>query len=215
VGETLNVAQVVEVLTTLGRDLSAKKDYFNELDSAAGDGDLGISLYRGFEAVTKGLQNPPEDIGKIFGQAGMRFGDSAASTIGALLSTAFMRAGKEAQGRTEVGLAEIVAMAQAAEKGIRDRGKAELGKKTLLDALVPAVAALAQAEQEGQSLVAALERATAAAEEGMIATEGMVPAFGRARWLAERSQGHRDPGAVAIHAMFQSVTNSVRRLATE
>ncbi|MHB1132668.1 MAG: dihydroxyacetone kinase family protein [Chloroflexota bacterium] len=213
--DRLSVAQVVAVLNNLCRDIGAAKDHFNELDSAAGDGDLGISLFRGFDAVAKGLEGHPDDIGKILIQAGMQFGNSAGSTIGALMSTALMRAGKEAQGLSEVGLPEVARMAQAAEKGIRDRGKAELGKRTLLDALAPAAAALGESAAAGATLVEALERATAAAEEGMIATAAMVPAFGRARWLPERAAGHQDPGAVAIHMMFQSVTESVRELSKD
>jgi phosphoenolpyruvate---glycerone phosphotransferase subunit DhaL len=208
--DTLSVAQAVQVLANLSADISAAKDYFNELDSAAGDGDLGISLYRGFDAVAKSLAEHPDDIGRIFIQAGMEFGNNAGSTIGALLSTALMRAGKEVQGRLEIGLPEIAKMAQAAETGIRDRGKAELGRRTLLDALAPATAALAQAAVEGTTLVEALQRATGAAEQGMIATAKMVPSFGRARWLPERAAGHQDPGAVAIHMMFQSVFATVR-----
>lgn len=209
-GETLTVQQMVVLLNNLSRDLIAAKDRYNELDSAAGDGDLGISMARGFEGVTKSLEGHPQDIGKVLIQAGMAFGNSAGSTIGALLSTAFMRAGKEVQGCTEVGLPELARMAQAAEKGVRDRGKAELGKRTLLDALVPAAEALAQSALEGADLVAAFERATAAAEGGMIATAQMVPAYGRARWLPERAMGNQDPGAVAIHQIFQSVTTSLR-----
>lgn len=208
--EVLTWSQLRGLLQALAQDMAAQKDRLNQLDGAAGDGDLGISLSRGFDGLIKALPEETEDIGKTLAQGGFAFGEAAGSTIGALMSAALMRAGKAAQGKTEVDLPALAAMARAAEDGIRARGKAELGKKTLLDALVPAVDALEAAAKEGTSFAEAFERATKAAEAGVEATKSMTPTVGRARWMPERSLGHEDPGAVAIAAMFQSLTNSLR-----
>ncbi len=208
----LNVEQTVVILTTLSHEMQAKKEYLIELDSAIGDGDLGITVDRGFQGVRDGLQEHAADIGRILFKAGMDFSNSAGSTMGALLGTAFMRAGKQAQGQTEISLADIVRMVKAGEEGIIERGKAHVGDKTVLDAIVPARQALEQAVQDDVSLLAALERAQAAAEQGMLSTVPMQAIFGRARWLGERSIGHQDPGATLISLMLSSVVASVQRL---
>jgi dihydroxyacetone kinase-like protein len=209
---TLSTAQVAEILKAMAGDLIAAKDGLNELDSAAGDGDLGISMSRGFDAVRKGLAEPGDDIGKLLIAAGMQFNEAAGSTIGALLSTALMRAGREVRGVDQIGLAEVMRMSAAAEQGIRDRGKAEPGNKTMLDALVPANAALVQAQAEGLDLPEALSRSLEAAEQGMLATKEMVPTFGRARWLPERARGHQDPGATAVYLMLKSLVEHVDKV---
>lgn len=206
---TLNASQLAGLLRALAADMLAAKDILNELDGAMGDGDLGISMSRGFDAVRKGLDESGEDIGLMLMNAGMRFNEAAGSTIGALMSSALMRAGREVRGLSEVGMPEILRMAQAAEQGIRDRGKAEPGNKTMLDALVPANEALAKAHADGLGLRGALARAEAAAEQGMLATKDMVPTFGRARWLPERAKGQQDPGATAVVLMLKSLVKHV------
>jgi dihydroxyacetone kinase-like protein len=206
---TLSAARVAALLTAMAADLIAAKDRLNELDSAAGDGDLGISVSRGFDAVRKSLAEPGDDIGKMLIAAGMQFNEAAGSTIGALMSSALMRAGREARGMAQIGLSEVVRISAAAEQGIRDRGKAEPGNKTMLDAIVPANAALAEAQAEGLDLPEALARALVAAEQGMLATKEMVPTFGRARWLPERARGHQDPGATAVYLMLKSLVEHV------
>jgi phosphoenolpyruvate---glycerone phosphotransferase subunit DhaL len=210
--DTLNVEQLVTLLTALTHDLQAQRDYFIELDSAIGDGDLGITIDRGFQGVRDGLPGHGQDIGRILAKVGMDFANSAGSTMGALMGTAFMRAGKQVQGQTEIGLADIARMAKAAEDGIKERGKAQAGDKTVLDAMIPAREALEQAQQAGASLQDALDRALAAAEKGVQATIPMQASFGRARWLGERSIGHQDPGATFISLMLKSAADSLRKM---
>lgn len=212
--QTLSVDQVVAILTTLTHDLQAKKDRLIELDSAVGDGDLGITVDRGFQGVRDGLSGYPQDIGKILFKAGFDFSNSAGSTMGALMGTAFMRAGKQAQGQTALSLADVVRLVKAAEDGIKEKGKASPGDKTMLDALIPAREALEQAAREGSAILGAMERAQAAAEKGTAATASMQAAFGRARWLGERTVGHVDPGAALVVMMVESLAESLRKLAT-
>jgi dihydroxyacetone kinase-like protein len=209
---TLNRDQVVAILTTLTHEMQTKKDYLIELDSAIGDGDLGITVDRGFQGVRDGLQTPAADIGRILSKAGMDFSNSAGSTMGALLGTAFMRAGKQVQGQMEISLADLARMVKAGEDGIIERGKAHVGDKTVLDAIVPARQALEQAAQDGSGLTESLQKALAAAEEGMRSTVPMQAVFGRARWLGERSIGHQDPGATLIVLMLTSIVQSVSKL---
>ena len=210
--DTLAVAQVLQILASLADDLESAKDRLNELDAAIGDGDMGISMARGFRSVREGLKDPPQDIRQILMKVGLILSNAAASTAGALLSTAFVRAAKEVQNPAEVTPHDIVRMVKAAEAGIQERGKAQFGDKTMLDAIVPARKALEGAVEEGDSLLGALGRAAAAAEQGVLATIEMRSAVGRASWLGERTVGHQDPGATAIALMLKSLVESVGQL---
>jgi dihydroxyacetone kinase-like protein len=209
---TLNVEQIADLLTTLTYDLQGQKERLLELDGAIGDGDLGITVDRGSQGVRDGLQGHAQDIGRILFKAGMDFSNSAGSTMGALMGTAFMRAGKQVQGQTEINLADLARMVRAAEDGIKERGKAQAGDKTMLDAIIPAREALEEAVQAGDSLLAALQKAQAAAEKGTLATVNMQAVYGRARWLGERSIGHQDPGATLVVMMIVSLVGSLQRL---
>ena len=210
--DTLDVEHLVLVLKALTHDMQTKKDYLIELDSAVGDGDLGITVDKGFQGVRDGLKDHDQDIGRMLFKVGMDFSNSAGSTMGALLGTAFMRAGKQVQGQTEIGLADVVRMVKAAEDGIKEKGKAQLGDKTMLDALIPAREALEKAAADGSTLVAAMLSAQDAAEKGMLTTIPMQAAFGRARWLGERTIGHQDPGATLVFLMLKSVAASIQRM---
>ncbi len=202
----LSGQEVVAQLTKVGQAIIAARDNLNQLDALAGDGDMGISMAKGFEAVIQGLNEGYADIGRMLSSAGIRFNEAAGSTIGALMSTALMRAGKALRGKSELDMADVVTLFDTAAKGIMERGKANLGDRTLLDALIPATEALREALEAGEDPQASLKKATLAAERGVEATRGMVPLFGRARWLPERARGQRDPGAVAMHIVFKTLS---------
>ena len=132
-----------------------------------GDGDQGVTMAIGFGAIRKVLDSlRDQDIGTILTKSGLTFNGTAASTIGALLATACMRAGREAKGKHEIGLADLATMLAAAQTGIQERGKAQVGDKTVLDALAPTVTALQAAAAAGLPLPEALRRSLAAAEVG-------------------------------------------------
>jgi dihydroxyacetone kinase-like protein len=159
----------------------------------------------GFGAIRKGLEAlKDQDVGTIITKSGLAFNGTAASTIGALLATACMRAGREAKGKHEIGLADAAKMLEAAQSGIQERGKAQVGDKTVLDALAPTVAALKAAAEKGVPLPEALKQSLAAAETGLKGTIPMKSKMGRAAWIAERSVGHQDPGATSFYLMWKS-----------
>ncbi|MDA8218489.1 MAG: dihydroxyacetone kinase subunit DhaL [Dehalococcoidales bacterium] len=209
--ESLTIDQVVAILTKVAEDLEGARDRLNELDGAIGDGDHGISVARGFRALQEGLAKHPPDIGRTLAEAGLQFNEGAGATVGALLGTAFMRAGKEVRGQSEISLADVVRMAKAAGQGVQERGKAEPGHKTMLDAIVPATEALEKAAAAGASLEEAVDQAVAAAEGGVEATKDMLPGYGRARWLGERTLGHQDAGATTVYLMLKSVAERLYR----
>src|SRR5512134_2409189 len=140
---TITSADVLAILAKMATDMEAQKDYLCELDGAMGDGDQGVTMAIGFGAIRKVLDSlKDQDVGAIITKSGLAFNGTAASTIGALLAIACMRAGREARGKHEIGLADVARMLEAAQLGIQERGKAQVGDKTVLDAIPPAAAAL-------------------------------------------------------------------------
>ncbi|MFB3819114.1 MAG: dihydroxyacetone kinase subunit DhaL [Candidatus Methylomirabilales bacterium] len=207
---TISSADLLAALRKMADDLEAQKDYLCQLDAAVGDGDQGVTMAIGFRAVRNALPGlAGQDIGTIVTKCGLTFNGTAASTIGALIATACLRAGREAKGRQEIGLAELAAMAAAADAGIRERGKAQVGDKTVLDMLAPTVDSLRRSAAEGVPLPEALRRSLAAARAGVEATIPLKSKIGRAAWLADRSVGHQDPGATSFYLMWKAAVESL------
>lgn len=207
---TITSADLLAAVRKMADDLEAQKDYLCELDAAVGDGDQGVTMAIGFRAVRNGLEAlAGQDIGAIVTKCGLLFNGTAASTIGALIATACMRAGREAKGLREIGLPELARMATAAEAGIRERGKAQVGDKTVLDMLVPLVESLKSSAEAGDPLDEALARSLAAAEAGVKATIPLKSKIGRASWLADRTVGHQDPGATSFYLMWKSAVECI------
>ena len=202
---TLTSADLLALLQQMATDLIAQKDYLCQLDGAMGDGDQGVTMAIGFGAIQHGLAAlKDQDIGTILTTSGLAFNNTAASTIGALLATACLRAGREVKGKQAIGVADLATMLEAAQIGIQERGKAQRGDKTVLDALIPAATALRAAATAGAGIAAALQAALAAAEAGVQATIPLKAKVGRAAWIAERSVGHQDPGATSFYLMLKS-----------
>ena len=128
---------------------------------------------------------------------GMQFNEAAGSTIGILMFSAMREAGKVAGDRERLGPADLTDMLEAAIGGIAKRGKAEVGQKTILDSLAPALQTMRRGVAEGQDAATVFRAAARSAAEGAEATRQMQPGVGRARWFAERSTGEIDPGAVS------------------
>ena len=178
-----------------------------KLDTAIGDGDHGTNMDRGMrKAVEKldGLEG--EDIGALLKAVGMALVSSVGGAAGPLYGTLFLQMGTASGGREELDLAGWADALEAGVKGVQARGKAEPGDKTMVDALLPAVAALREAEQDGAALGDALRRSADAAEEGMRATIPLEARKGRASYLGPRSIGHQDPGATSSHLLLSAAT---------
>lgn len=181
------------------------RQQLTELDSAVGDGDLGISWERGFTAVQAELSaSPPADLRSVFQNVATVLIRTMGGTSGPLLGTFFLRAGAACAGKSELAPADVVALFQAGVDGIQQRGKAALGDKTMLDALLPAVDAMRAALEAGNDLPEILDRGAAAAEAGMQATRTMQARKGRGSYLGDRSVGHQDPGAAAAHLLLKT-----------
>ena len=198
-------------LDVLQKVYAENRQQLTELDSALGDGDLGISLDRGFTAMQAELSaNPPADLRAVFQNVATVLIRTMGGTSGPLLGTFFLRAGTACAGKSELAPADVVALFQAGVDGIQQRGKAALGDKTMLDALLPAVDAMRGALEAGTGLSEILERGAAAGEAGMLATRAMQARKGRGSYLGDRSVGHLDPGAAAAHLLLKATADTWR-----
>jgi dihydroxyacetone kinase-like protein len=201
----LTTADAAALLDAVAVDLIAAKDDLTQLDAALGDGDLGRTIERGFNAVRASLQDSTEtDLGRMLFQQGKAFNTAAASSFGTLFSTLLQKCGMALKDRQAAALPELVDALQTAFDALKERGKAAVGDKTMLDALHPALEAMraALAQPEPPTLAGLLRAAADAADAGAAQTTAMQSQIGRASWKGERSIGHEDPGARAIALML-------------
>jgi dihydroxyacetone kinase-like protein len=130
--------------------------------------------------------------------------------MGALYGTLFLKASKEVMGKTEIQLEDLIKMFEAGEKGIQEMGKAQLGDKTLLDSIDPAVRALKEAQGSGKALDEALADFSEAARKGAESTKGMISRIGRSSRLGERTIGHQDAGATSCYFILSAFYHATR-----
>jgi dihydroxyacetone kinase-like protein len=189
--------------------LHDNREYLTQLDSPIGDADHGINMDRGFRAVLDKLPTVAStDIGSILKTVGTTLVSTVGGASGPLYGTAFLRMGMSTAGKNELYEADVVAMMEAALEGIKARGKAQPGEKTMVDALTPALAAAKEAEVRNLGLSALLRNTSNAAEQGMKATIPMLATKGRASYLGERSIGHQDPGATSSWLILKALADT-------
>src|SRR2546421_8313033 len=177
----ITTEDTVRWLQQLANVLHENRDYLTQLDSAIGDADHGINMDRGFKAVIDKLPTVANmDIGSILKTVGTTLVSTVGGASGPLYGTAFLRAGMATSGKYELYEADVVTLLEAALEGIKARGKAQPGEKTMLDALTPALTAAKDAEDHDLGLSQLLQRAAEAAETGMKATIPMLATKGRA-----------------------------------
>jgi dihydroxyacetone kinase-like protein len=197
---------IVKVIAQTAVD---NETYFCQLDAVVGDGDFGYSLARGFENVLSGWDELEyEDAGGLLKKTALVLTKRIGGTSGPIWGTAFLRAGGSLSGKPEPTGDEVIAALRAAIEGIKQRGGSDLGDKTLLDALVPAVDTL-EAEL-GDGAATALERAAVTARESAEATKGMLAQRGRASYTGDRSRDSVDAGAVGVAVLFEAVSKAWR-----
>jgi len=201
----LTKADVLNWLRHYAEVVEEQKEYLTQLDAAIGDADHGINMSRGFGAVMSQLPSVEDkDIGTILKKVGMVLVSTVGGAGGPLYGTLFMRMGMAVGNKETLSAEDVVKMFEAALEGVKQRGKAEPGDKTMVDALTPAVETLRRSVEAGEDLPTALAKAAAAAEEGMKATIPLVARKGRASYLGERSAGHQDPGATSSYLLFKT-----------
>ncbi len=201
----ISKGNILSWINLLSKEMNENKDYLTELDSQIGDADHGINMNRGFKKVQEKLPELEEkDIGGLLKGVGMALVSSVGGASGPLYGTFFMKAGGAVEGKDELSLQDFNELLVAGYDGVRSRGKAQPGEKTMLDALRPALDALATAVESDKSIADALSDVLAAAEAGMQDTIDMQATKGRASYLGERSIGHQDPGATSTYLMLKA-----------
>ncbi|MBS3873426.1 MAG: dihydroxyacetone kinase subunit L [Firmicutes bacterium] len=191
--------------------IKENKEWLTELDGAIGDADHGINMARGFAAVVAKIAVATEDdLASLLKKVGMTLLSTVGGVSGPLYGTAFLRAGAAAQGQADLTKEVAGEMLATAIAGIRERGKAAQGEKTMLDALLPAQEAFARGLEEGKNLLECLEAACVAAEAGVEYTKTIMATKGRASYLGVRSIGHQDPGATSAYLILRALTEFCR-----
>jgi len=205
---TASLGDVETVVALIARTAVANEKYFGELDAVVGDGDFGYSMARGFELVIQDWDSfDRTDIGTFLKKIAVVITSRIGGTSGPIWGTAFLRAGVTAGTATKLEPAQVVAMLRAAVEGIKARGHSDVGDKTLLDALVPAVDTIEEQIGQGRDTAAVLRAAAVTARERAEATRSMQAMRGRASYTGERSIGTLDAGAVAVAVMFEALAD--------
>lgn len=201
----------LDAIEAIKQTIETNKEYLTELDSAIGDADHGINMARGFNAVMSKLQMEPGiDMSSGLKKIGMTLISSVGGAAGPLYGTAFLRAAAAAQGKTALNRELAAQILKAAIDGIKERGKAASGDKTMIDALEPAYDAFIKGAVEERNLLDCMELACKAAEDGVNYTKTIIARKGRASYLGERSIGHQDPGATSAFLILEALTDFYR-----
>jgi phosphoenolpyruvate---glycerone phosphotransferase subunit DhaL len=202
----VNGRQLVERLRVVLPVWSRSAEELRDLDAAIGDGDLGITVTKGVDAVLAKLDGLGEEPSPadVLRASAAGFAGGNPSTMAALVGGALLAAAKAVREESDIGAREVLLIAEAAAEAIMIRGKAQLGDKTILDAIVPSLEPLRGAEDGVDPLPAMI----AAAEEAVRRTTPWQSRRGRAAWVGERSIGHPDPGAMAYQRLLEAFTNA-------
>lgn len=202
--------QIIAWLQVFAHVIEHHKEQLTELDAAIGDADHGINMDRGFKKITKILPSfVDQDISSILKTVGMTLISSIGGASGPLYGTWFLRASKVTNGKQELTAADMLELLKSGLDGVIERGKAQLGDKTMVDVLSPAVTAFEQAIRDNSNTVVALEASVTAAEQGLKQTIPMLAKKGRASYLGDRSIGHQDPGGTSAYWMLRSLLEVV------
>jgi phosphoenolpyruvate---glycerone phosphotransferase subunit DhaL len=190
-----------------------ERDHLTQLDAAIGDGDHGVNMDRGFDAVGKALAGQDGSIlpGRLLILAGKTLVSTVGGASGPLWGTALRRAGRALGDRPDLDGPGLVEALDAAVAGVVELGAASPGDKTMVDALSPAVERLREEVGRDVPLREAVGAAAEAAEEGARATVPMQARKGRASYLGERSIGHQDPGATSTALILRALERAVER----
>lgn len=194
--------------------IEEQKDRLSDLDRSLGDGDHGVTMSIGWQAVRAELDGKlgeEQDCGKIATVVGKTFLSAVGSSVGPLYATGFMKGGKTIKGKTELGSEDLAAFWQAFVDGVKERGQAEVGDKTMVDTLGPAAQSLRTHYEDTADFFEAFSEAVSAGHKGMESTKGLISQKGRSSRLGERSVGFVDPGATSAYLMLSVFLHTLEK----
>jgi len=198
-----------QLVRTIAQTALDNEKYFSDLDAVVGDADFGHSLAQGFGKLMDGWdQLEYEDVGGLLKKTAMVLSSRIGGTSGPIWGTAFLRAGTTLSGKPAPSGQDAVAALRASIEGIKQRGNSDVGDKTLLDSLVPAVDTLERELSAGRPASEALQAAATTARESAEATKTMLAKRGRASYSGERSMDSVDAGAMAVAVIFEAVSQA-------
>ena len=205
--EKITLEQLPELFEGVAEIFTEKKDELCDMDAKMGDGDLGLTMHKGYGALPDLIRENTEagDVGKTLMKSGMKMASIVPSTMGTLMSSGVMEGGKALKGKAEIGPAELSTYLTAFAAGIQKRGKCALGDRTILDAVDAAV------EAGAADLETVINAAVEGAAEGVEATKQMTPKFGKAAVFAAKAIGTPDQGAVAGQYMIMGLQRYICR----
>ena len=212
--ENINVNDFIKILSDICKTIEREKDYLSELDRAIGDGDHGVTMSIGWTAVKEKLNSidPNDGFQKICTQIASSFLSAVGASAGPLYATALIRGGMAVKDKEVLDVVSFSIFLDAAANGIKDRGKAEIGDKTMLDVWIPAAEEMKKQANSDSNLMDAFEATVNRAENAMNETKNLISKKGRSSKLGDRSIGHIDPGAassfVIINSIYQTIKSS-------
>ncbi|WP_423188500.1 dihydroxyacetone kinase subunit DhaK [Alkalibacterium sp. f15] len=217
--DTLTLNNMIYLVDKMSEIIIENEGPFCELDAHAGDGDFGMSISNGFKQLKREwdyVLEQSDDIGEFLEECSLIIMEKCGGASGPIWGSAFRAAGKKVEGKKELSIKAFSDMIDAAIKGIQLTGErsfgkgAEVGDKTLIDALIPCQAAWAESAADNEDFETAFKKGAIAAVEGAKSTEGIVARMGRAGTVGERSIGHPDAGAYALGVIFTELSESIR-----
>ncbi|WP_138420506.1 dihydroxyacetone kinase subunit DhaL [Aquibacillus sediminis] len=207
------VSELKEYFNSVVNMIEEQKDYLCELDRKLGDGDHGVTMSIGWQAIKESLNNEllnEEDCGKVSIKVGKTFLSAVGSSVGPLYATGFMRGAKVIKNKTVLNGEDLAQFWLAFGKGVKERGQADVGDKTMIDTLEPFVNVLEEKFNDYQEFLSAFSEAVDAGEEGMKSTKDLTSKKGRSSRLGERSIGVQDPGATSAYLILNEFFNFVK-----
>jgi len=207
----LECKHVIELVREMGRIIIANEKEFCDLDSVAGDGDFGMSLAKGFRALNDEWDDlNKEGIGPFLVDVSMVIAENCGGASGPIWGSAFRGAGRQVLDQEDLSVKTCGLMLDAAVKAIQKRGKAQLGDKTLLDALIPTAQVFMTVEDT--DFLRVFQEGALAARQGAEATKKMVASKGRASYVGDRSLEHPDAGAMALGIIFTGLADHMKEI---
>ncbi|AQM41300.1 MULTISPECIES: dihydroxyacetone kinase subunit DhaL [Staphylococcus] len=209
---TLTSETYKSFILALAELFEEQKDNLCELDRKIGDGDHGVTMNIGYQAVKSTIHNElqvQDDIAKISVAVGKSFLDAVGSSVGPLYASGFLKSAVAVKNKTELDDTDLYQFWIAFSKGIKARGKAEIGDKTMIDTLEPFYLSLETSKSQTINFKEAFEIALLEAKKGMESTKDIVSNKGRSKRLGYRSQGHVDPGAMSAYLMLNTFKSYV------
>ena len=205
----INLDNVKGIMKQVSKIMDENKDYLVELDSKAGDGDLGISMSSGFKAVLESDAMEKQTLKKFFMTAGMVINEASPSSLGTIIFMGMIAGAKYVGDSETLDAASIGNFFMAAAQSIMDKTGSKPGEKTILDSVIPAANVLMDS---GNDLIPSVNRAYEAAKEGMLATKEMQAVHGRAAYYQEKSIGFQDGGATVGMLFFKAINDYLTSL---